>query len=37
MVTVNRLRQLGQRWRLKMKQIHHNVRIQYQSGWCRYA
>ena len=36
MVTANRLRQLGQRWRLKMKQIHHHVRIQHQSGWCRY-
>ena len=36
LTTTNRLRQLGQGRRLKMKQIHHHVRIQYQSGWCRY-
>ena len=33
-VMANRLRQQGQWWRLKMKQIHHHIRIQHQPGRC---
>ncbi len=33
---VNRLGQCGQRRRLKMKQIHHHIGVQYQSGAWRY-
>lgn len=32
LIMANRLRQLGQRWRLEMKQIHHDIGVQYQSG-----